>query len=330
MDINLSQAFVSVRLMAIGFLQRLPYLLIAAVVFLAFIIVARVVKTFIVRLSARHRKHQSVGLVLGRLAEGGALLLGALVALTIVLPSFKPAQLIQILGIGGVAVGFAFKDIFQNFLAGILILLTEPFRIGDQITLDKYEGTVEDIQTRATFIRTYDGRRVVIPNSDLFNQSVTVNTAFDKRREQYDIGIGYGDDVERARALILEVINGIDIVLDDPKPQVLLMDLAGYQVVLRARWWVSPPMRADIMASRNAVLTALKDKLIEEGIDLPYPTQQILFHDQTEEGDGDRSRQREGWPARRGAPTKPRAVALAERQAERTAEDPGASEAAAD
>jgi small-conductance mechanosensitive channel len=321
MNLDLSQALLSVEAMGVGFLQRLPYLLIAAVVFVGFFIGARFVKGLILKFATRHKKHQSVGLVLGRLAEGGVILLGALIGLTIILPSFKPAQLIQILGIGGVAVGFAFKDIFQNFLAGILILLTEPFRIGDQIVIDKYEGTVEDIQTRATFIRTYDGRRVVIPNADLFNQSVTVNTAFDKRREQYDIGVGYGDDIERARSLILEVLKSTDIVLDDPAPQVLVVDLGGYQVSLRARWWVTPPMRADIMQSRNAVLTALKAKLTEEGVDLPFPTQQILFHDQTEENDGDRARQREGWPARKGQGTTPRALALAEQRPAQEGED---------
>jgi small conductance mechanosensitive channel len=327
MNVDLSQALNAIQLMVIGFVRQSPYLVIAAVVFGIFFFASRVVRDVIVGLA--NRKHHSVGLVLGRLAQGGLILLGVLVAATIAVPSFKPAQLIQILGIGGVAIGFAFKDIFQNFLAGILILLTEPFRIGDQIIIDKYEGTVEMIQARATFIRTYDGRRVVIPNADLFNQSVTVNTAFDKRRDQYDIGIGYGDDIESARALILETLNAIDIVMDDPEPQVLVVDLAGSTVNLRARWWVTPPMRADVLASRNAVLSALKAKLTERGIDLPFPTQQILFHDQTEEGDGDRSKQREGWPALHGQGTKPRAFALAEKKA-KAAQASGIGKVAAD
>jgi uncharacterized membrane protein len=108
-----------------------------------------------------------------------------------------------------VAIGFAFRDILQNFLAGILLLLTEPFRIDDQIIVKEFEGTVEDIQTRATMIRTYDGRRIVIPNAELFTESVIVNTAFEKRRLEYDVGIGYGDDIERAKALILEAIAGV-------------------------------------------------------------------------------------------------------------------------
>ena len=90
-----------------------------------------------------------------------------LIAVTAAFPSFTPADLVGALGIGGVAIGFAFKDIFQNYLAGLLILVTRPFVVGDQIRFKDYEGTVEDIQTRATFIKTYDGRRVIIPNGDL-------------------------------------------------------------------------------------------------------------------------------------------------------------------
>ncbi len=99
---------------------------------------------------ARRRKHANLALVLGRLTEGGLMLLGVLVALVIAVPSFQPAQLIQILGISGVAIGFAFRDILQNFLAGILILLTEPFRIGDQIIVNNFEGTVEEIEARGS------------------------------------------------------------------------------------------------------------------------------------------------------------------------------------
>jgi len=109
-------------------------------------------------------------------------LLGFLVAASIVAPSFQAADLIKILGIGGVAIGFAFQNILQNFLAGLLLLWGEPFRVGDEIKIDSYEGTVEDIQTRATIIKTYDERQVVIPNADLFTHSVIVNTAHDLRR----------------------------------------------------------------------------------------------------------------------------------------------------
>jgi small-conductance mechanosensitive channel len=216
--------------------------------------------------------------------------------------------LVQLLGISGVAIGFAFRDILQNFLAGILILLTEPFEINDQIVFKNFEGTVENIQTRATTIRTYDGRRIVIPNSELFTNAVTVNTAFENRRLEYDVGIGYGDNIDQAKELMLEAVYSVDEVLKEPSPDVLVMELAESTVNIRVRWWINPPRRADALDSRDKVLTAIKKKLTANGIDLPFPTQQILFHDQTEETDGNRSRQREGWPAGNKEVPKPRSI----------------------
>jgi small-conductance mechanosensitive channel len=267
-------------------------------VFIAFFFAARWLKKLVKRLTRRHRQARNLGMVLGRLAQGVVILIGLFVALSIIIPTFRVGDLVQLLGISGVAIGFAFRDILQNFLAGILILLTEPFQIDDQIVFNDFEGTVENIETRATTIRTYDGRRIVIPNSELFTNSVTVNTAFDSRRMEYDVGVGYGDDLKRVKQLMLEAIYNVDEVLREPAPDVLVVDLEESSVNIRARWWIKPPRRIDDLISRDKVISAIKQKLyIENGIDLPYPTRQILFHDQTEETDGDRSRQREGWPA---------------------------------
>jgi small-conductance mechanosensitive channel len=234
------------------------------------------------------------------------IVVGLLVAAAVALPTFRPGDVIQVLGIGSVAIGFAFRDILQNFLAGILLLLTRPFRIGDQIVAGQLEGTVEDIQTRATFLKTYDGRRVVIPNAELFTNKVVVNTAFDKRRIEYDVGVGYGDDIDLARRVMVEAMRDCEGVLDEPPPEALVMEFAPSSVNIRARWWVSPPRIRDALDSRDEVLAAIKKKLNAHGIDLPMPTQQILFHDQTEETDGDRRRQREGWPAGPGEVPRPK------------------------
>lgn len=292
-----------------GFIVMLPNIVLAAIVFIAFFLAARWLKMLVKRLTRRHRQARNLGMVLGRLAQGVVILIGLFVALSIVIPTFRAGDLVQLLGISGVAIGFAFRDILQNFLAGILILLTEPFQIDDQIVFNNFEGTVENIETRATTIRTYDGRRIVIPNSQLFTNSVTVNTAFEHRRIEYDIGIGYGDDLEEAKRLMLEAMYSVDEVLRDPAPDVFALELAESSINIRARWWINPPRRIDDLRSRDKVISAIKQKLyVENGIDLPYPTQQILFHDQTEETDGDRSRQREGWPAGKNSVPKPRSI----------------------
>jgi small-conductance mechanosensitive channel len=309
MDIDFAQAAVQLQEMVNSLIRLIPNIAVAVIVFILFYFVAQGIKALVSRLSRRYGRNRNLGLVLGRLAQWIVVLLGLLIALVVIFPNFTPAQLIQLLGIGSVAIGFAFRDILQNFLAGILLLLTEPFRIGDQIIVNAFEGTVTDIQARATTIRTYDGRRVVIPNANLFTDSVTVNTAFEQRRRQYDVGIGYGDDIGRAKTLILEAINEIEDVLAEPPPDALVVDLAPSSVIIRARWWIRPPQRADALDTQDKVLTVIKNKLVENGIDLPFPTQQILFHDQTEETDGDRTRQREGWPAGKGVVPQPQSLA---------------------
>lgn len=293
----LKTAWQQLMSMVRGTIELLPNLLIAIIVFIIFWFIAkfsrRLIKNF-----TRRKQSRNLGLVLARLSQGFIILLGAFVALAIVIPSFKPGDLVQLLGVSGVAVGFAFRDILQNFLAGILILITEPFTINDQIVFKDFEGTVENIQTRATTIRTYDGSRIVIPNAELFTNSVKVNTAFDKRRLQYDIGIGYGDSIEEAKKIILDVLDNTPEALQDPAPEALVVDLAASTINIRARWWITPPRRADALDAQDKILTAINNRMVAAGIDLPFPTQQILFHDQTESTDGDRANQREGWPVR--------------------------------
>lgn len=309
MNAEISTAWSKVQSMINGFIALLPNMVLALIVFLIFLLIGSRIKALVKHITRNRRYARNLGLVLGRLAQGVIILIGLFVALSIVIPTFKAGDLVQLLGISGVAIGFAFRDILQNFLAGILILLTEPFQIDDQIVFQGFEGTVENIETRATTIRTYDGRRIVIPNSELFTNSVTVNTAFDNRRLEYDVGIGYGDDVDLVKQLMLDALHSIDEVLKEPSPDVLAMELAESTVNIRVRWWIKPPRRADDLSSRDKVISAIKNKLyVEHGIDLPYPTRQILFHDQTEETDGDRSHQREGWPAGKSEVPKPRRI----------------------
>ncbi len=276
-----------------SFLNLLPGIVIGILVFTLFFFISGLVKRAVLR--ATH--NSGYGQAVSRLARLGVLLGGLLVSMAIAFPTVNGSSILSALGVSGVAIGFAFRDILQNYFAGILLLWREPFKIGDQlVTSNNFEGTVEGIEMRATFIRTYDGRRVVIPNSSLFIDSVTVNTAFDKRRLEVNIGIGYGDDIETARRVIVEVLRSTEGVLQDPSPDVLIVELADFNVILRARYWTRSG-RADELVAQDRVLTAVKKALTENGIDLPFPTQQILFHDQTEETDGDRARQREGWPA---------------------------------
>ena len=294
-----------------GFFWILPNLGVAVVVSLLFAAGAWAARRAVVSFF-RHRQRRDLGLILGGAAKWGIALLGFLVVATIIFPSVNPADILATLGIGSIALGFAFKDILQNWMSGLLILYRQPFRRGDQIRSGEFEGTVERIEARATLLRSYDGQRVVIPNSDIYTRAVTIRTAFPQRRSEYDVGIGYGDDMEKACRLILEALETVPGVARDPAPEAIPWALDASTVNIKVRWW-SDSSHASVVPTQGLVILAVKRTLYAAGIDLPFPTNVVLFHDQTEETDGDRTRQREGWPAG-DAPPKPRRLesALAE------------------
>jgi small conductance mechanosensitive channel len=172
--VDLSNAWKSGGRIVNSTIGLLPNLLLAAFVFVVALVIARLAKSFVRRLAAQHERRQSLGILLGQLSQLTIAVLGFLIALSIIAPSFHMVDLIKILGIGSVAIGFAFQNILQNFLAGILLLLNEPFKIGDLISVAGMEGTVQDIMTRATIIQTAEGRHIVIPNAVLFTSPVAV------------------------------------------------------------------------------------------------------------------------------------------------------------
>lgn len=311
-DLNPALAMEKVDAWLDGFVKTLPNIAVAIVVFIVFLIIAALVKRAVVK-TATSRGRANLGEVLGGFLKAGIILMGGLIAATIVVPTLNPGDLIAGLGVSSVAIGFAFKDILQNWLAGMLILIRQPFEIGDQIAVTGYEGTVQHIETRATIIKTYDGQRAVIPNSDIYTNAVLVKTGNDIRRSQYDIGIGYADDIDEACDIIKAEIMKIEGVENDPGVEVYAWDLAASWVTLRARWWTDSK-RGDVVKQRSEVIRSVKRALDAAAIDMPYDTKVHLFHDQTEETDGDRAGQREGWPVPKGGEApKPRYKAQEER-----------------
>ena len=277
-----------------GLVRLVPNIVVGIVVLILFVILARfVARTFERRTANRNR--ENLGRVAGGFIKWIIYVFGFLIAATIVVPTLNPGDLIAGLGVSSVAIGFAFKDILQNWLAGLLILLRQPFNIGDQIVINGFEGTVERIETRATIISLYNNERAIIPNSDVYTNAVRVKTANELTRSEYDVGIGYGDSIPEAIDIIRKAVEGAEGV-DGSKPvDVLTWDLAASWVSIRVRWWTHSE-RANVVKVHDRVLTAVKLALDEARIDMPYETHVNLIHDQTEEVDGDRGNQREGWP----------------------------------
>jgi len=155
-------------------ISQLPSIILAALILVLFLIAASFASSRARKIALRRLSHQGAALLLARLVHTSIALLGFLIAISVIAPSFQVSDLIKVLGIGTVAIGFAFQNILQNFLAGILLLLQEPFRLGDFISVTGIEGHVSDIQARATIVTTQEGREVIIPNAVIFTNPVTV------------------------------------------------------------------------------------------------------------------------------------------------------------
>jgi small conductance mechanosensitive channel len=268
MSLDLDIVFRSVRQLGVAFLAWLPRLLAALVVVSLAVVIARSVRWTAQRATRRathlRARHHNLQVAMGRVAFAAAVAIGVLIAATVAFPSFTIGSLIQLLGVSGVVIGFAFKDIFQNFLAGILLLVTNPFEVGDQIIVDSFEGTIEEVQARATLITTYDRRRVVVPNSDLFTKSVTVNTAYERRRMRHDIVVKGSDDARHVQTVLERIVrSGIEGVETDPVATALLISLAGGALTFRLLWW-SGSERGEYLIVQDRVLLAVHEALRNE------------------------------------------------------------------
>ncbi|GJG89589.1 transporter [Gemmatimonadetes bacterium T265] len=279
-DASVALVWETLRGMAAELLERVPYIVMGLAVLLIFYVAGRLVRRAAHEAGERTRLDVRLADVFGTLAVVLLTALGALVAAVIIFPSFTPGGLVQGLGVTSVAVGFAFKDILQNFFAGVLILLRKPFVVGDQIRVKEYEGTVEEINTRSTRLKTYDGELVIIPNGDVYTSSIVVRTAYPTRRVKFTVGIGYGDSIEDARATILRVVARAEGVLADPGPWAYVEELAGSSVNFTVYFWTDAH-QATVLKVRDRVATAIKLALDAANIDMPFPHTVVLYHDQT-------------------------------------------------
>lgn len=269
---DFSPAWKTLQGMARDATARAPYYVVALVIFgIAYLISKRVRGLLMVGAQRTHRGANFSALV-ARLGGWAVLGAGALVATTIAFPSFTPATLVSVLGFGGVAAGFALRDILGNLFCGLVLLASEPFRIGDRIEVKGYQGEVEDVQTRATTIRTRDGKRIVIPNTIVFNEPVEVVTAFEKRRLETSITLN-GNDWEDAKRRVLEAMRGVAGVEEDPKACAFILEWKDKSATLGLRWWIDNESIEVESASRDAVLNAVAKALNAEVPAKPAPNE---------------------------------------------------------
>lgn len=183
--------------------------------------------------------------------------------------------LIAGLGISGLVIGFALKDIIENLLAGVLLLVQQPFEINDYVDVGGTAGTVTDIQIRSTHMKTPDNIAVIIPNRTVYTSLIKNFNTYTIRRRQISLGIGYREDLRKTSALLLDTVKSIEGVAVDPEPSLVLNDF-GESAVLGFLYYFVDTSEHNLLVTQTAVLTALQQLATEMEIDLPYPISIVI------------------------------------------------------
>lgn len=179
------------------------------------------------------------------------------------------ASFVAVIGAAGLAVGMALSGTLQNFAGGVVLLMVRPFKVGDNIRVQNFEGTVREIQIFQTMLVTADRVTVFIPNGKLLNEYIQNFSTQGSRRADLVFGIGYDDDIDKARAILMGIMKSDPRVLDDPAPQVNVKNLGASSVDIEARFWVAV---SDHFSTSNAIREEGKKLLEKGGISFPYTT----------------------------------------------------------
>jgi small-conductance mechanosensitive channel len=247
--------------------DALPRVGVAAAIILVGWLLARAMRWLLHRRFSRTRT-ASFARVMSKIASWILVFLVVLVAVAITFPSVKPVDLLAGLGFFSVAVGFAFQDILENTLSGILLLFRQPFRSGDQITVMERSGTVQGITIRETKLVTYDGELVVIPNRDVYKNVIDVHTHHDVHRVSFQVGIAYENDPDEAIEVISTALGRVAGVRSEPSPSAIVSELGVSTVDITAYFWTDA-RRLDSLATRDTAIREVKAALDRAGVEMP-------------------------------------------------------------
>ncbi|WP_455375474.1 mechanosensitive ion channel family protein [Kaarinaea lacus] len=181
-------------------------------------------------------------------------------------------SVLAVFAAAGLAVGLALKDSLSNFAAGVMLIIFKPFKVGDVIDTAGKIGKVQSIQIFNTVLRTGDNQEIIIPNSQVYGGSITNITACDTRRIDLVIGIGYDDDIKKAKTIIETIIGNNASILKDPEPTIMVLELGESSIDIAVRPWVNA---SDYWAVRAYLLQSIKETFDENGISIPYPQRDL-------------------------------------------------------
>ena len=268
----------SINSMITGFFGRLPFLLAGIIVLAIFWLFSKAVRKMFLLATRNRRFDERLRLLFSRVLVVVVVGIGLLTAMTVIIPSFNFASLIAGLGFSSFVVGFATKDILNNFLSGILILWQRPFHIGDHLFVGSTQGKVEYIGVRATSLRKDDGELVLIPNGDMYSTALTIRGAGAKRRMTLKFCVGYDEKLDNVKRVVREALAETKGVVDEPPPRVLVSDLISDGVSITVNFWINTNEARPLEVFDLAAIRIVED-LERSGVEIYPPGSMIVKQD---------------------------------------------------
>lgn len=205
-----------------------------------------------------------------------ALLLVFVVIAAISALGIQTASLVAVIGAAGLAIGLALQGSLANFAAGVLMIIFRPYKLGDLVDVADTTGFVEEVDVFTTTLRTPDKTKIIIPNGQIMNGLITNYTESEDRRLDLVVGIGYDDDIDKARSVLLEAVKESEYVLDEPAPKVSVAELGDSSVNLAVRPWIKS---ATYAPASHEVTERIKKALDAAGISIPFPQRDVHMYE---------------------------------------------------
>ncbi|MGB3700814.1 MAG: mechanosensitive ion channel [Anaerolineales bacterium] len=258
----------------VDFLTLLPKLIAALVVFAVGLYLASIIRRLVRRGLERRTKNPQPIALLSQLAYWLSVILVTAISLQMI--GFNLTAFLAGLGVVGITIGFALQDVSKNFIAGVLMLIQQPFEIGEFIEVSGYTGKVLAIDLRATQIRTEDGKLVLIPNGEVMISPITNYSQAEARRVAISTGVAYESDPESVRQTALEAIAGVPGIQGEPAPDVLFENFGSPTLDLTIYFWIDTS-QTNVASAKDAGLKAIKSAFDQAQINMPLPAQTVYL-----------------------------------------------------
>ena len=255
-------------------LNLIPSVIASMVVFLVSLFLAAWLAKLVRKALEQREVRRELVILLSRLTRWSVMIIGGIWALQVV--GFNVSAFVAGLGVTGLIIGFALQDISKNFTSGALLMIQEPFSLGDYIEVAGNEGEVMDIQMRATELLSPDGLRVLIPNADVFTNTIINYTKTSRRRVKLTIGVAYDSDLPKVTETALQAIRAVPGLLNDPAPMLFFHDFSDSSIDFTIRYWFDTT-ETNYFAAQDIGVKAIKQAFDRESIEIPYPIRTIMM-----------------------------------------------------